>query len=411
MEIIIQRRQVAERKEKLDQLTNSVKATEDLIFDLMKETTPITVYTEKNYMRLKDEDSKIREILSISDPKADICQEFNNVVKRRMREIKKRNAQAEELKHKLDSIKCEMENTGLKPQQFKHSDTRRYIKGTLNKYMIEIRGLKEFINDSKTNFSKCIEDMRKQFKSQFINKKQTEIEIVNKMDEYNSNLADQLEELEKQRDDLSKELSNLKNNPQTKKPIQTKYDPEQKIQNFKDILIRRKWKLQNIYDQIKKFKFKFNLLSDINLKIDDIEARIDSIIKKIKQGEAIIRKNRKRKEKKLLKKRELNAQMNFLSLMRVGRLGMTVQKIAKNMEPWYENQTKQLKAKMKEKSEPKIDINGKQMTASELRKEIMRIEKINAEESYKNEIEIRKLEQEQENYIKLTQEIYSHNKS
>lgn len=253
--------------------------------------------------------------------------------------------------------------------------------------------------------------MRKQFKSQFINKKQTEIEIVNKMDEYNSNLADQLEELEKQRDDLSKELSNLKNNPQTKKPIQTKYDPEQKIQNFKDILIRRKWKLQNIYDQIKKFKFKFNLLSDINLKIDDIEARIDSIIKKIKQGEAIIRKNRKIKEKKLLKKRELNAQMNFLSLMRVGRLGMTVQKIAKNMEPWYENQTKQLKAKMKEKTEPKIDINGKQMTASELRKEIMRIEKINAEESYKNEIEIRKLEQEQENYIKLTQEIYSHNKS
>lgn len=411
MEIIIQRRQIAERKENLDKLINSIKDTEDLIFDLMKESTPITVYTENNFKKLTEEDTKIRQILSITDPKADICQEFHNIVKRRMREIQKRHDQAEEYKKKLDAIKDDMKNTGFDFQQFKHSDTRRYIKGTLNKYLIEIRGLKQFINDSKADFSKYIGEMKQKFKEQFEKKKQTELDNVSKIQDQNLSLADQLEKLKQEKERLLAELQEMINNPKIKKPIEIKVDPERKIQEFNDMITKKRWKFKNFERRIKSFSLKVNFTLQINAKIDDIEAHIDSIIRKIKQGEAIIIRNRKLKEKKLLLQRQLNAQMNFLSLMRIGRLGMTVQKISRNLEPWFETQAKLVKNKMKEKAEPRIEVDGKQMTASELRKEIMRIEKINAETSYQQDLEIRQLEEEEEKYNKLTQAIYSNSKA
>ena len=347
MEIIIQRRQIAEKKESLDKLVNSIKDTEDLIFDLMKESTPITVYTDNNFKKLTEEDAKIRQILSITDPKADICEEFNNVVKRRMREIQKRNAQAEEYKQKLDMIRKNMKDTGFDFQQFKHSDTRKYIKGTLNKYLIEIRGLKKFINDSKNNFSKYIGEVRQQFKEHFERLKQEELQKVTQMKDRNLNLADQLETLKQEKERLLAELNDLLSNPKIKKPIEMKADPDRKMQEFNDTLIKKRWNLKSFQARIKKFSFKVNFAIKINELIDDIEARIDSIILKIKQGEAIILRNRELKEKKLLMQRQLNAQMNFLSLMRIGRLGMTVQKISQNLEPWFDSQNKLLKNKCK----------------------------------------------------------------
>lgn len=409
MEIIVQRRQIAERKENLDKLVNSIKDTEDLIFDLMKESTPITVYTENNFKKLTEEDAKIRQILCITDPKADICAEFHNIVKRRMLEIQKRHAQAEEYKKKLDKIKEDMKNTGFDFQQFKHSDTRRYIKGTLNKYLIEIRGLKQFINESKNNFSKFIDEMKQKFREELEKKKKIELENVDRMKDQNLKLADQLDDLKQEKERLLAELQDLINNPKVKKPIEIKVDPERKIQEFNDTIIKKKWKLQNFQARLKKFSLKVNFALRINGLIDDIEAHIDSIILKIKRGEDIIRHNRILKEKKLALQRKLNAQMNFLSLMRIGRLGMSVQKISKKLEPYFEAQVKMLKFKMKEKNEPKIDIEGKQMTHSELRKEIMRIEKINADTSYQYDLEIEKIEQEEEKYNKLTQDIYSNN--
>lgn len=399
MDIVELRKELVKKQEESKQLLVSINETENLIYDLMNKSTPSDIYTEEYYQMLINEDTLLRQILSI-DQNTDICHAFNRLVRRRMHEIEKRRTQSNEARHQLHTIKKEMKDLTCSLPKYKPAELKQYMKGTKLKFKIELHGFREYVEKLKTDFQQEFGKAKEQFKKEFLEQKEKAVETVKILKEDEERMKKEIELKKEQRDKLIAEVSELPNHEKSPEPVEVETDPEKMRSKVIDYFITKQRTLKRVENSLKKVSIGSDLISAINAKIDQFESKIQIVIEKVQTATAILERNRAIEEKKRQKKRIYQARANFTSLLRIGRLGMTVQKISNRLEPWFETQTKVMKEMIaKEKQDVEKPFEDTNMSIPELRKEIIRLEKLEYETSLKRDQELKSIRAEKDKLL------------
>ncbi|OHS98015.1 hypothetical protein TRFO_35653 [Tritrichomonas foetus] len=406
MSLIALRKQIAEKQTTLKKIEDNIKKTEDLVYDLMNQTSPLGYYSEENYRNFLNEEMMLRTILSVKTPEEDLSEALKQIVRRRYREIERRQNSVDELKHKLHLLKREIRRTRLEVPAINPADTKKYINATLNQYSIEIKSLREFLANARQNFLNAFNDAKEKFKQEYLAKKQKALNEIKAQEEIiNQNKID-VEMLSKEKDALLAEADKYPKHPTFQQPVEIKQDPEDVENKINDVYITKKRVLIKAQNRLKKPIFDINWIIKINGAIDSINLRLTNITQKVRHATEIIEKNMRIEQAKRMRIRMLRATVNFQALLRIGRLGITVQKIANKIEPWFLAQYKQINEQLKkQKMDSTTIVADTGMTVSELRKKIVELEKATSELNLNGEKRIKEMEEERVALLQETKEL------
>ena len=406
MSLITYRHEISEKKATLAKLEEDVKKAEDLAFELTNQKSPLGYYTEEHYRILLAEDKRLRDILNIKNQEDSLSEAFKSIVRRRNREIKRRQEQADELRHRLHLLKRELRNISLPTSACDPHETRKLIKTSLNDYNMQIKMIHDFIKSMREQFIKEVNSAKEKLKQEINRRKQEELKHIKEYQDMFNNYNNKIEQLKKERDQIQKEADSLSNSKDVPSPVKAKQDPEELQQRLNDIYRNKRRVLNKCLNRMKRPMISVSLIAKINADIDALKARIDIVIEKIKTASNKIEQNRKIEEAKRIKERMLQARVNFQSLLRIGRLGITIQKVADKIDPWFDAQYKLIRDRMKKQQYDNVTIvEDTGMTISELRKEILRLEKLTFQINFNGARNLEDMERERAQLIQLTTQL------
>ena len=396
------RKQVAEKKAKLRELQETHRRTEDLVFRLLNQPSPYMIDMNK-LAAARKEVSKLRHILAVRN-KAQLVGAFNELADKRQREIARREKQVAELQGEKDELERRLkELTAQDPSG--NGNPMDIVKLTLSDFSTGVHDLRAELLKMRGE----IEDRMKQTKQQIREALQRAYDEGMKRIKEHDNKIRALQKkkanLEADQKDLAASAAELaESKAGVKKPVTIDEDPEAVRKQREQMVKRVREILKQSQQRLLKCRVEKEFVLKLNLAIDNLNVAIDRVVGKIERMVHIIKVKQQFEDEKVMAKNRLQAKVNFGLLLRIARKCNQVQTVMKKMMPQFKAEAEKIQAQAEKEEKDRTAIVGDTgLTISDLRKEIIRLEREIYNVNFNGEREIEANENERKRLTDLAQ--------